>query len=126
MVTIRRQFGDLGEKEAVKYLKSRGYEIVDTNWKNSSGRCVGEIDIIAKDETGRVVVFIEVKTREMGKHQNSLPEENINYLKLQKLQKIANIYLNTHRVDGGYRFDAISVWLDINGKEARIKHIESL
>lgn len=123
--TQKRSFGDLGEKLAVKYLKKKGYQILDRNFQNSSGRRLGEIDIIAKD--GQELVFVEVKTREMQKYADTLPEENITHFKLIRLEKIATAYIRLkHSEDLDYRFDALSVWLDPLTKTAKIKHIQSL
>jgi putative endonuclease len=125
MITLRRQFGDSGERAAAKYLKEKGYEIVETNFQNNSGRRLGEIDIIAKDRDE--LVFVEVKTREMEKYGDTLPEENITRAKLHKLNKIAWAYLRQKRLDNApYRFDAVSVWLDLARNKARIKHISHL
>ena len=44
MVHQRRRFGNWGEDAAVRYLKTRGYEILDRNYRSSWG----EIDIIAR------------------------------------------------------------------------------
>ncbi|MBQ9248330.1 MAG: YraN family protein, partial [Ruminococcus sp.] len=52
-----RQFGDLGEKLAAKYLKEHGCKILKKNYKTK----LGEVDIIARD--GGEIAFIEVKTR---------------------------------------------------------------
>ncbi|HPN96359.1 MAG TPA: YraN family protein [Candidatus Moranbacteria bacterium] len=125
MKTARRQFGDLGEKAAATFLKNLGYKIIEFNFQNNSGRMLGEIDIIAKD--GREIVFVEVKTRQMEKYANTLPEENITYSKLHKLSRIANAYLRQKGWENEeYRFDAVSVWLDLEGKKAKIKHISHL
>lgn len=127
MENAKRQFGNLGEKVAVKYLQDKGYEILDRNFQNSSGRRLGEIDIIAKDVKEKEIVFVEVKTREYEKFKETLPEENITYVKIHKLDKIAQAYLRIKKLgDRAYRFDALSVWLDIKNKKAKVKHIESL
>ena len=117
--------GQLGEKEAKKYLKKNGYKIIQSNFQNNIGKRVGEIDIIAKKKDA--IVFVEVKTRKIKKQNNILPEENINYQKLQKLQKIAQIYIKINNLwDFPYHFDAISVWVDENQKVLRIKHLKNI
>ena len=69
--------GDIGENIAKEYLKSIGYRIVKTNFKNA----IGEIDIIAYDED--VLVFAEVKYRKTA--QFGLPREAVNYTKQKKI-----------------------------------------
>lgn len=124
-ITLKRSFGDLGEDLAVKYLENKNYKILDRNFQNDFGRRLGEIDIVAKDKNE--LVFAEVKTRELKKYADTLPEENITRHKLIRLSKIASAYIRGKRLDDmDYRFDAISVWIDPQSKETRIKHIESL
>lgn len=119
--------GQTGEQVAANFLKSKGFEILDMNFQNDSGRRLGEIDIIAKDTKQNEIVFVEVKTREYTKYKDTLPEENITYQKLRKLDKIATIYLRQHKLANyAYRFDAVSVWLDFETRMAKIKHIQSL
>lgn len=123
----KNNLGQLGEETAERYLKNLGYLILDRNFKNNFGRRLGEIDIIAKDKKENELVFIEVKTREMKKYSETLPEENITYAKLKKLNKISHFYLKFKNIeDINYRFDAISVWLDTKTKKAKIKHIPNL
>jgi putative endonuclease len=125
MPSIKRKFGDIGEKAAARYLKDKGYEILGINFQNNSGRRLGEIDIIAKDKGE--IVFVEVKTREIEKYGDTLPEENITRAKLHKLDKIAQVYLRQKGLDyADYRFDAVSVWLNLVEKTAKIKHISHL
>jgi Holliday junction resolvase-like predicted endonuclease len=50
----RLHFGKEGEKAAVKFLKKRGYRIIEKNYRNKSG----EIDIVAEQD--QVLVFVEV------------------------------------------------------------------
>lgn len=52
MVHQRRRFGNWGEDAAVRYLKTRGYEILDRNYRSSWG----EIDIIARQRD--VLAFV--------------------------------------------------------------------
>ena len=119
--------GQIGERVAVNFLKEQGYEILTINFKNNSGRRLGEIDIIAKEKSTRQIVFVEVKTRDFQKYQNTLPEENITYSKLRKLEKIAQFYLRiSHLSAADYRFDAISVLLDKESHKARIRHLKNI
>jgi putative endonuclease len=117
--------GDAGEKIAAKYLKRKGYKILELNFCNSKGRRLGEIDIIARVDG--VIVFAEVKTRKLSNSSDVLPEESINRKKLHKLNKIANFYLRKNNLlNSNYRFDAVSVWVDEGGKNAKVKHMESI
>ncbi len=123
--TSKRKIGDIGEKLAANYLKSKGYKILEMNYSNTSGRQLGEIDIIAKDLKSDDIVFVEVKTRDRIKYGQTLPEENITYPKLRRLERISNAYLNQKKLfHCGYRFDAISVLIDEAFPEkSEIKHI---
>jgi putative endonuclease len=118
--------GQLGEQAAVKFLKNSGYQIICTNFTNTSGRRLGEIDIIAKE--GSELVFVEVKTRVISPFQEIItPEENINYQKLRKLQKIATYYIKINNLwELSYRFDGISVIYNKENKTSEIKHLKSI
>lgn len=119
--------GKKGEQAAAEFLKDNGYEIIEMNFANNQGRRLGELDIIAKDPANRELVFVEVKAREYNKYKDTLPEENITYSKLRKLQKIASVYLRQNGLlDTNYRFDAVSVWLDHASGKAWIKHLKSI
>ena len=99
--------GNQGENRAADLLLSKGYKIIDRNWRTKSG----EIDIIAmKDE---VLVFVEVKT---------LPNATFDMLssvlgmqKQKRIVKTAKHFLLKHRqYSNSYiRFDAIV--LDMQG-----------
>ncbi len=110
-----KQFGQMGEALAVKYLKSKGYKILGTNY-----RCViGELDIVAKDKNA--IVFIEVKTR----LSNELvePFESVGVRKQAKLKDLAEFYLQEKEYsDCETRFDVLSV--TTQGKEIKIEHIK--
>ncbi|MDO8529742.1 MAG: YraN family protein [bacterium] len=121
----RKSMGASGEDIVAKFLKDKGYKIIERNFKNYKGRQLGEIDIIA--EKNKEIIFVEVKTRELEKYQTTLPEENITFSKLHKLSKIANSYIKTKNLwNFPYHFDAVSVWLSQDYKTAKIKHIENI
>ena len=98
----KKLLGRVGEKRAVKYLKSIGYEIIETNFTTD----IGEIDIIAKDKD--YIVFIEVKTRSGIAFGN--PSEAVNQKKREKYKKLATLYLlKTQSDNANCRFDVIEV-----------------
>lgn len=79
------EFGYWGEELAEKYLKKKGYRIVERNF-----RCkLGEIDIIAL--YGTELVFVEVKTRNSLKY--GLPCESVTATKIRHLKRIAVYYM---------------------------------
>ena len=94
--------GNIGENKAVKYLTDKGYEILETNYKNK----LGEIDIIAKDDTR--IVFVEVKARATAKY--GYPREAVNEYKQRKIRMVAESYLKSKRLLNSYiRFDVIEI-----------------
>ncbi|MFA5961430.1 MAG: YraN family protein [Parcubacteria group bacterium] len=126
-ITPKKSLGNLGETISANYLRNKGYEIIALNYANPSGRRLGEIDIIAKDKAKDELVFVEVKSREMQKFKNTNPEENVNYHKMQKLDKIAYFYLKQNNLTAcDYRFDVIAVWINEITRRAKIKHIRSI
>ena len=98
--------GKIGEELALKFLKDKGFKILETNWRYSR---LGEIDIIALDK--EILTFIEVKTRSSVNF--GYPIEAVNKTKIDKIRTIAGIYLNEkpdikHK---GVRFDCVGVIL---------------
>lgn len=93
--------GRRGEDLATAFLLSKGYGILERNWK--SGR--KEIDIIAQD--GADVVFVEVKTRSA---EDVLPATDaVDARKRQRLIAAAEAYVQTMRLNLSPRFDIITV-----------------
>lgn len=104
----KKELGARGEAIAVGYLQSRGYRILECNYRNK----LGEIDIIA--EQGEDLVFIEVKTRSDSLFGS--PLESVTIPKQRQLSKVALEYLskcNCH--DRPARFDVVGVQLKAAG-----------
>lgn len=119
MSTLKQDLGKFGEELACRYLKEKGYKIIEQNYHARSG----EIDIIAKFND--ILVFIEVKTR--TNLTFGQPEEAINYYKQQKLIKTAEYYLlKHHSLDQNYRIDFVAIEIDRQTKRAKIRHEESV
>lgn len=111
----RQRLGLAGERAAVRHLEAQGFEVVDHRFR--MGRL--EIDLVAR--RGRLVAFIEVKTR--GSRRYGSPLEAVNWSKRQDIARVAQAWADRHgRPDDTYRFDAIGVVL---GRGApRIQHVE--
>ena len=68
--TKNLEVGRIGEAIAKKYLRKRGYKIIEENYKTK----YAEIDLIARYKNA--LVFVEVRTR-IGERFGT-PEESIN------------------------------------------------
>ncbi len=122
--TERRRLGDLGEREATRLLKKKGYKILEKNYVMLEH----EIDIIAECESA--VVFVEVKTRdtESISPKEPRPASAVTPKKQRGIISAAKGYLATHRPQKHVRFDIIEVYIskDERGKRtARLKHLEN-
>jgi putative endonuclease len=109
----------LGEDLAAKFLKEKGYKIIDRNFRKG----YGEIDIIAT--RSKTLVFVEVKTRTSDKF--GTPLEAITHFKLDSLVKTAYFYKSLNpKLPDAMRMDAISVLLDYSNNPISIEHIENI
>ena len=100
--TTRSNLGKIGEALACNYLRRCGYSILDRNYRTK----IGEIDIVAQD--GKILVFVEVKTRRSDSY--GLPEESINIKKMHKLTRLAQLYIRNKRLySAEARFDVVSI-----------------
>jgi len=107
------ELGKTGENVAAAYLKSKGYRILERNWR--LGR--EEIDIIAKE--GDFIVIVEVKTRHLSSFPD--PEVYINRTKQHIQARTANAWMRYHNYAGEIRFDVIFVL--IQSEKTEINHI---
>ena len=98
---MRNSLGNKGEKTAATYLESKGYKIIERNY-----RCkLGEIDLIA--EKDNLIVFVEVKTRSNDKFGKGF--ESVVHKKIDKIRKVAMLYLIQKDLQKEIRFDVISI-----------------
>lgn len=118
MLDFRKKIGFEGEKLAAKYLKRKGYKIVQTNY-----RCkLGEIDIVA--EQNKIIVFVEVRTKHSEKL--GLPQYSVNTAKKGQISRAALCYIKEKKiVDQTCRFDVIAITFPSDSKEPRFEHIEN-
>ncbi|SDC85668.1 putative endonuclease [Paenibacillus sp. UNCCL117] len=115
----RKQRGALGEAEAADYLRRQGLSIVHRNW-----RCrTGEIDLVA--EEGGVLVFVEVRTRNLNEAFGT-PQESVHARKQRKILETAQVYIHMNgRHASQIRFDVISIRIAPDGKLAQLDHIRN-
>lgn len=112
-----RQKGIDGEIIASDFLHKKGYKVISKNFHSR----FGEIDLIAKDKS--TVVFVEVKLRTSSLF--GTPLESITSSKIEKIKKTAFYYLTVNNIaDVDFRFDAIEVVLDADGK--KINHVKNI
>ena len=97
-----QSLGSAGEKAAVAFLKEKGYQILERNFKCR----LGEVDIVARDN--KTYCFVEVKTRSSADF--GLPQEAVSRQKQAQISKVALHYLKTKKLfEKSARFDVVSV-----------------
>ena len=110
--------GCWGEEVAEYYLRRKGYTILERDWKSGHR----DLDIVALDEAGNTLVFVEVKTRRNQMFTD--PVEAVGYQKIRNLQLAANHYIKYHQADLDIRFDIVTV-VGTPDVEPEIEHIEN-
>ena len=108
--------GQRGEEQAARYLRLRGYRILERNY-----RCrFGEIDLIAR--RGRYLVFVEVKQRHDARFAEA--REFVTAQKQARILAAAQQYLAANESELQPRFDVLEVYGGENGRP-RIVHLEN-
>ena len=109
----RQALGRRGETIAAAVLERQGYRVVARNVRAGGV----EIDLIVR--RGRVLAFVEVKTRQ-GSGAGA-PEEAVDRRKRDRLVRGAAAWLAEHGARGAApRFDVVSVVVD--GAAERVRH----
>ena len=108
--------GQSGEEIACRHLRSRGYLILERNFRCRSG----EVDIVARQ--GEATVFVEVKERRGESHGRG--HEAVTFGKRRRVIRAARLYASSRELsERRLRFDVISVdWTE--GRQPRIRHDE--
>ncbi|PJB08358.1 YraN family protein [bacterium (Candidatus Gribaldobacteria) CG_4_9_14_3_um_filter_33_9] len=118
-----KEIGILGEKIAEKYLKEKGYKILEKNFK----RKWGEIDIVAKKKNK--LIFFEVKTLQQTLDEIFLPEDEVDFKKKKQLRKITQIYLSEKKIplESDYQIDILAIRLPPRAglSKMKIEHFEN-
>jgi putative endonuclease len=117
----RRRLGQAGEDLALAHLERLGYDLVVRNHRTRWG----EIDLVVHD--GKVLVFVEVKTRRASVSGRG-PWEALHERKQIQVRRMAAAFLA--EVDERprateLRFDAVGVVIDARGRLVRLDHLEA-
>jgi putative endonuclease len=120
MLTARQRLGERGELIAERWLESRGWIILERRFRSGHR----DIDLVAerRGAEGRLVAFVEVKTR--SKAEFGGPLGAVNWTKQRELAKAARDWIRA--AEGGaceFRFDVIGVM--VGGPSPEIVHIEN-
>jgi len=111
--------GAWGEAQAERMLRQKGYSILGRRVR--VGRR-DELDLVARD--GKVLVFVEVKTRKTETFGR--PNDAVNHAKRHYLSRAAVRYLK-HLRQGpeAFRFDVVEVIGTVDTPTPLIRHIEN-
>jgi putative endonuclease len=109
----KKELGKKGEEVALRFLKKKGYRIIERNYVCK----MGEMDIIAREKD--TLVFIEVKTRTSTMF--GPPQLAVHSSKQRQLSKVALYYLKEKRLeDAKARFDVVAILLEQKGEEIEL------
>lgn len=116
MSAARQAFGELGERIAERWLRRRGWRVVQRRFRN------GHRDIDLVVERDGLVAFVEVKARRGTEFGG--PVQAVHWRKQRELERSAMVWIDRHgRQAESYRFDVVGVLLQ--GAEVRVCHVEN-
>lgn len=135
------EIGAMGEDIASKYLKNKGFSVIDRNYRKKWG----ELDIVS--QKNGVLHFVEVKTVSRrsygGKFEQEInnyrPEDNMHPWKIKRLRKAIQTYLlekypPSYKASTGqskssepeWQFDLACIFLDQERRVAKVKFMENI
>ena len=101
-----RRTGVRGETYAYWYLRKHGYVFVARNYTPRGAR--GEIDLVGFD--GKILAFVEVRTRTVREDLPGLPELSVTREKQRVVVRTAQRFLAERHVgDCACRFDVLAI-----------------
>ncbi|MEZ4103925.1 MAG: YraN family protein [Candidatus Paceibacterota bacterium] len=124
-----KKIGEIGEKIAGKYLKNKGFTIIQYNYLKKWG----EIDIVARGTKN--IHFVEVKTvsyetkkdLEMSVARGTWrPEENVHEHKIRKLSRAIESWIIENECNLDWQIDVIAVKVVPREKHATVKYIPNV
>lgn len=122
--------GKIGEDVAAQWCSDRNLVVIQRNYRKN----FGEIDIVARETTGKVH-FIEVKTvsyetkqqlKDAVSYGTWRPEENVDGRKQFKFKRMINTWIEEHAFSGAWQIDILAVRIVPREKYATVKCIENV
>jgi putative endonuclease len=115
MSKARQALGLQGERIAARWLRRAGWSVLAHRFRS------GHRDVDLVMQRGRMVAFVEVKTRQ-GDGFGS-PLEAVHWRKRREMSRSAQVWVDRHGIPGAtYRFDVVGVLVE--GERVRIRHVE--
>ena len=124
-----QKIGMFGEAIGVRFLKERGFKIMDRNYRKKWG----EIDIVAR-ETNKIhflevkSVLCEVKNSEIILQSSFEPEDSIQNWKIERLKRAIQSYLLEKRISDSelWQFDILGVFIDLEKKISKVRFTQGV
>ena len=115
MKSYNKDIGNYSEKIAERYLESKGYYILDKNFRNK----FGEVDIICRKAD--LIIFVEIKSRYTNSYGS--PLESVTCYKQNKILSTSKYYIYKYKLYNYYiRYDVIELLLNNNNNSFKINH----
>ena len=124
-----REKGNIGEGIACKFLKNKGFVVIDRNYAKKWG----ELDIVAQKD--KKIHFFEVKAMVVGSlnrisaiSAGHTPEENVHAFKIRQIRKMVQTYLADKKIGPGaeFQFHVLSVYMNEKTRRARVKWLKDV
>lgn len=106
MSTAQQALGEKGERIAEDYLVARGWRVIDRRFRSGHR----DIDLVVEriGGEGRLVAFVEVKTRVSPAYGGPLGA--VHWRKQREMAHAARDWMSRHREGGdSFRFDVIGI-----------------
>mgnify|MGYP001591997426 CR=1 FL=1 len=149
-----KDVGRIGEDVACKFLMKQGYQILTRNYLKKWGELdiiatkskktyFVEVKTVSKDLT-KVNSFKNIDKKDEKRNEtvscetnNNVihetndeyrPEDNIHPWKLKRLSRVIQTYLSEKNFteEDHWQFDAITVFLDLKNKSAKVDHLKDI
>jgi putative endonuclease len=106
MLTARQELGIRGERIAEEWLAQRGWQVVERRFR--SGHRDIDLVVSRRDGEGRLVAFVEVKTRASAEYGGPLGA--VHWKKQREMAHAAREWMSKRRTAGDiFRFDVVGV-----------------